>query len=58
MLFMDVLHQQRADGNTWMFESTLQREWGDNAFRMIPRNPYDGVLFVDAVKAPAYLPFQ
>jgi erythromycin esterase len=57
-LFMDFLHQQRTGGNGWMFESTLQREWGVNAFRMIPRNQYDGVLFVDAVNAPAYLPFQ
>lgn len=57
-LFMDFLHQQRNDGNSWMFESTVQRDWGVNAFRMIPRNQYDGVLFVDAVRAPSYLPFS
>ena len=39
-LFIDFLHQQRNDGNRWMFESTLQREWGVNAFLMIPRNQY------------------
>jgi erythromycin esterase len=55
VLFMDFLHQQRGDGNSWMFDSTLQREWGVNLFRMIPRQQYDGVLFVDAVKAPSYL---
>ena len=57
-LFIDFLHQQPSNGNRWMFESTLQREWGVNTFRMIPRHQYDGVLFVDAVKAPAYLSFQ
>jgi erythromycin esterase len=54
-LFMDFLHQQRADGNSWMFQSTTQREWGVNAFGMVPRNQYDGVLFIDLVKSPAYV---
>lgn len=53
-LFMDFLHQSRGDGNSWMFQSTLQREWGVNSFFMIPRNQYDGVLFIDTVKAPSY----
>jgi erythromycin esterase len=51
---MDFLHQRRGDGNSWMFQSTLQREWGVNSFRMIPRDQYDGVLFIDTVKAPSY----
>ena len=54
-LFMDFLHQSRSDGNSWMFQSTVQREWGTNAFRMIPRDQYDGVLFIDSVKSPAYI---
>jgi erythromycin esterase len=57
-LFMDFLHQQRSDGNGWMFAPTLQREWGVNAFLMVPRDQYDGVLFIDSVRAPSYLPFQ
>ena len=58
LLFMDFLHHQRVGGNSWMFESTTQREWGINPFNMVPRNQYDGVLFVDRVKAPSYLSFQ
>jgi erythromycin esterase len=55
-LFIDFLHQQRVAGNSWMFEPTQQREWGVNPpFRMIPRNQYDGVLFIDAVKSPSYI---
>jgi erythromycin esterase len=57
-LFMDFLHQQRSEGNSWMFEPTLQREWGVNGFRMVPRDQYDGVLFIDSVRAPSYLTFQ
>lgn len=57
ILFMDFLHQARGDGNSWMFQSTLQREWGTNSFTMVPRNQYDGVLFIDTVKSPSYLAF-
>ncbi len=55
LLFMDFLHQQRSDGNSWMFQQTSQRDWGVTAFRMIPRDQYDGVLFIDVVKSPAYV---
>jgi erythromycin esterase len=56
LLFMDFLKQERAAGNSWMFEPTSQREWGRNPpFNMIPRNQYDGVLFIDTVRAPSYI---
>jgi len=58
VLFMDFLHQRPGDGNSWMFESTSHREWGTNALTMVPRNQYDGVLFIDRVTAPSYLSFQ
>lgn len=57
VLFMDFLHQQRVDGISWMFQQTPQRDWGVNPFRMIPRDQYDGVLFIDTVRAPSYLTF-
>ncbi len=50
LLFMDFLHHQRVDGNSWMFEPTTQRDWGINPFTMVPRNQYDGVLFIDSVQ--------
>jgi erythromycin esterase len=56
VLFMDFLAQARVAGNSWMFERTPQREWGMNPpFPMVPRNQYDGVLFVEAVKSPSYI---
>ena len=54
-LFMDFLHQAPSEGNGWMFQPTLQREWGVNGFTMVPRDQYDGVLFIDTVKSPAYI---
>jgi erythromycin esterase len=57
ILFMDFLNQSRSTGNSWMFQPTSQRDWGANSFTMIPRNQYDGVLFVGTVKSPSYLTF-
>jgi erythromycin esterase len=54
-LFIDFLHQSRVDGNSWMFEPTRQRDWGRGGFFMIPRDQYDGVLFIDTVSPPAYI---
>jgi erythromycin esterase len=56
ILFMDFLRQSRSAGNSWMFQSTVQRDWGTSSFTMIPRNQYDGVLFIGTVKSPSYLP--
>jgi erythromycin esterase len=57
ILFMDFLHQSQSDGNRWMFQSTVQRDWGVNTFTMVPRNQYDGVLFINSVTSPSYLSF-
>jgi erythromycin esterase len=55
-LFMDFLKQERNAGNSWMFESTPQREWGrEPAFGMVPRDQYDGILFIDSVRSPSYI---
>ena len=55
-LFVDFLHQAPVDGTSWMFQPTWQREWGTIPFTMVPREQYDGVLFVDRVRAPSYRP--
>jgi erythromycin esterase len=57
-LFMDFLHQGQVEGNGWMFQPTFQRDWGTVLFQMVPRDQYDGVVFVDDVHAPSYLTFQ
>jgi erythromycin esterase len=54
-LFVDFLHQRRESGNAWMFQPVGTREWGTERVAMVPRDQYDGVLFIDLVRSPAYL---
>ncbi len=54
-LFVDFLHQTRQDGNTWLFDRIVTREWGTSDVTMVPRDQYDGVLYIDAVTPPRYV---
>jgi erythromycin esterase len=54
-LFVDFLHQTSEPGNAWMFEPIVAREWGTLPLLLIPRDQYDGVLFIDRVTSPSYL---
>jgi erythromycin esterase len=56
-LFVDFLHQTRQTGNEWMFDHVYTREWGVYPLLLSPRQQYDGVLFIDMVTAPSYVPF-
>ena len=55
MLFVDFLHQTRQTGNDWFFDRVITREWGTSNVTMVPRDQYDGVLFIDAVTPPKYV---
>ena len=55
MLFVDFLHQTRQTGTEWFFDRIITREWGTNSVTMVPRDQYDGVLFIDSVKPPTYV---
>jgi|CXWL01.1.fsa_nt_gi erythromycin esterase len=55
VLFVDFLHQTRQAGNEWFFDRIIAREWGTANVRMVPRNQYDGVLFIDSVNPPTYV---
>jgi erythromycin esterase len=54
-LFVDFLRQTSEPGNAWMFEPIVAREWGTLPLLLIPRDQYDGVLFIDRVTSPSYL---
>lgn len=56
-LFIDMLGAKPEPGNEWMFTTVGAREWGLTGVPMIPRDQYDGILFIDTVKVPSYLPF-
>ena len=60
-LFVDLLHQSRSDGTQWMFEPMLSRDAsisGPQAMLpvlIVPRDQYDGLLFIDRVSAPRFI---
>ena len=60
-LFVDMLSQPRNDGTRWMYEPMLSRDAsisGPQAMLpvlIVPRDQYDGLLFIDRVSAPRFL---
>jgi erythromycin esterase len=53
--FVDLKHQKTVEGNEWMSSEILTKTWGLQDLRMIPRNQYDAILFIDTVSPPDYL---
>jgi erythromycin esterase len=60
-LFVDLLHQPPSAGARWMFEPMLSRDAsisGPQAMLpvlIVPRDQYDGLLFIDRVSAPRFI---
>ena len=60
-LFVDMLNQPHTDGTRWMYEPMLSRDAsisGPQAMLpvlIVPRDQYDGLLFIDRVSAPRFL---
>jgi erythromycin esterase len=60
-LFVDLLHQSPGSGTRWMFEPMLSRDAsisGPQAMLpvlIVPRDQYDGLLFIDRVSAPRFI---
>jgi erythromycin esterase len=60
-LFVDMRNQQPDEGTRWMYEPMLSRDAsisGPQAMLpvlIVPRDQYDGLLFIDRVSAPRFL---
>jgi erythromycin esterase len=60
-LFVDLLSQPANDGTRWMYEPMLSRDAsisGPQAMLpvlIVPREQYDGLIFIDRVSAPRFL---
>jgi erythromycin esterase len=39
-----------------MFRRITAKQWGTQSEQIIPRDEYDGILFVDTVHPPHYIP--
>jgi erythromycin esterase len=52
--FVDFSQAKRERGSEWIFRPITGLSWGTNRERFVPRDEYDGVLFIDLVHAPSY----
>ena len=52
--FVDFSQARREPGSEWMWRTLTGFEWGTNPQRFVPRDEYDGVLFIDTVHIPNY----
>jgi erythromycin esterase len=60
-MFVDLLNQARTEDTRWMYEPMLSRDGsisGPQAMLpvlIVPRDQYDGLLFIDRVSAPRFI---
>jgi erythromycin esterase len=52
--FLDFSRAKHAPGSEWLWQPLTAMDWGNRAERMVPRDEYDGVLFIDTVHLPRY----
>lgn len=57
ILFVDFSRQVQEAGNGWMFREIPAHEFADvfAPLKMVPRDQYDAVLFIEKVTPPRYL---
>ena len=53
--FVDFSRARRTPGTDWMWTRTSAMSWGTTIESMIPRDEYDGVLFIDTTHPPNYV---
>lgn len=53
--FVDLSKEVLNTGNSWMFEPIVAKEWGTIKAKMILKDQYDGILFIDTVTPPEYV---
>jgi erythromycin esterase len=54
--FVDFSQVRREAGSEWIWRPITALSWGTTPERLVPRDEYDGVLFIDKVHAPVYRP--
>lgn len=52
--FVDLLGAAKEPGTAWMDQTTPTLDWGAWPQLMVPRDQYDGILWVDTVHPPVY----
>jgi len=58
-IFIDLSQQIESNGNSWIFNQTWQTyihsSVGEYLIKYIPKDQYDGIIFVDELSPPIYL---
>jgi len=54
--FVDLAHAAPGPGTAWMDRPIIAKEWGTMPELIVPREEYDGILFIDTTWPPQYLP--
>jgi erythromycin esterase len=52
--FVDFSTRASGAGTSWMFQPTRSMSWGSFPETIVPREFYDGVLFIDTTSPPSY----
>jgi erythromycin esterase len=53
--FVDFSRAPRTPGSEWMWNTIMSMSWGTQTEFIVPRDEYDGVLFIDTTHPPQYL---
>ena len=53
--FVDLSMNFKRPGTMWMFEELTAKTWGTGDIRMVLKDQYDGILFIDTVEPPEYI---
>jgi erythromycin esterase len=53
--FLDLLHLDSATAPAWIFNQTMSRSWGYSMLTFVPREQYDGLLYIEQVHSPQYV---
>ena len=53
--FVDLSRPEEGPGTAWMRRLLVVKEWGVNPTSFVPRDEYDGLLFIDTTWPPAYV---
>jgi len=52
--FVDLSQARRESGSEWMWRPLTALSWGTQPEQIVPRDEYDGLLFIDTVHLPRY----
>jgi erythromycin esterase len=53
--FVDLSRAEHGPGTAWMRQPLVAKAWGTIPQSIVPRDEYDGLLFIDTTWPPSYL---